>query len=201
MSVDYGELYARISSFLENPAVRVANGDIFKLLDLLKEDLSIKLHPYNDFQDEFMKISNDGYTIYDGKNFHIFYNNMMGKRIRFTLGHELGHIVLGHFLIKDKHLSQEFLDDLEKEANIFSRNVNIPAVKVETYRMLYGDEALKYFFERRGFSREFINCSFAWSSVDYKNIKYNGLNFSRDIIDKELQELNLIFLDINAIAL
>lgn len=201
MAVDYGGLYTCISSFLENPAVKAANGDIFKLLDLLKEELSIQLHPYDDFQDEFTKISNDGYTIYDGKNFHIFYNNMMGKRVRFTLGHELGHIVLGHFLIKDKHLSQEFLDDLEKEANIFSRNINIPAVKVETYRILFGDEALRYFFERRGFSRKFISCSFAWASVDYKNIKYTDLDFSSEMIDKELQELNLIYLNMNSVAL
>lgn len=41
----------------------------------------------------------DGFTLSHGKNIYIFYNDRCSHgRQRFTLAHELGHIILGHLL-------------------------------------------------------------------------------------------------------
>lgn len=41
----------------------------------------------------------DGFTFYSGKTYYIFYNDYCSPgRQRFTIGHELGHITLGHLL-------------------------------------------------------------------------------------------------------
>lgn len=44
--------------------------------------------------------SEDGYTIYDGTNYTIAYNNTIKNRgrIRFTLMHEIGHIYMNHLV-------------------------------------------------------------------------------------------------------
>lgn len=44
-------------------------------------------------------VSGDGYTIFNGRNYCIAYNHAVASlgRISFTLMHEIGHIVLGHF--------------------------------------------------------------------------------------------------------
>ena len=44
--------------------------------------------------------SEDGYSIYNGRNYTIAYNNThIPKRIYFTKLHEIGHIYLNHLLI------------------------------------------------------------------------------------------------------
>lgn len=85
--VNYKELYSIISDFISNPKVEMSKGDIYLLIDSLKEELNIILYEYTDF-DEQAKVSLDGFTVYDGENYIIFYNTQRKKRIRFTLGHE-----------------------------------------------------------------------------------------------------------------
>ena len=76
----------------------------------------------------------DGYSIFNGRNYCIAYNNTKPiKRINFTLLHEIGHIVLNHHkelnqntILKD-NLSKEEYKILENEANCFARNVLAPA--------------------------------------------------------------------------
>jgi Zn-dependent peptidase ImmA (M78 family)/rRNA maturation endonuclease Nob1 len=81
--------------------------------------------------------SKDGFTIYDGDNFTIAYNDAQPKkRILFTLLHEIGHVYLNH-LIDFEHttlyrgsLTKSENKVLENEANTFARNVLAPATFV-----------------------------------------------------------------------
>lgn len=78
--------------------------------------------------------SNDGYTIWDGANYSIAYNDdpNLGDRTRFTIMHEIGHIYLNHLIdfestkIYRGSLNKQENKVLENEANAFARNVLSP---------------------------------------------------------------------------
>lgn len=77
-------------------------------------------------------LSGDGFIAFIGGHKVIFLNDhikTLGRR-RFTLGHELGHGILGHPLdnIQTRNSQEDHLDQpLELEANIFSRDILAPA--------------------------------------------------------------------------
>lgn len=87
------------------------------------------LKRYSDF-DQNCDISEEGYTTYEDGVFTIHYNWMMpNERKCFTLGHEIGHIILNHHVIHKKDLicnNSKVINELEKEANCFSRNLLAP---------------------------------------------------------------------------
>lgn len=170
--INYENLYNKIISFLENPAVDESCGNIYKLIDLLKDELHIVIQEYTDFDDELMGISSDGFTIYDGINFIICYNKLRKKRIKFTLAHELGHIILGHFFqTPSSILVPGENSDFEKEANIFSRCLNCPAPVLTALELLFGLEAVKEYLLSKGFSESFINNALYWKSIDCKKLE------------------------------
>lgn len=78
------------------------------------------------------KVSNDSYII--------FYNDdtslKIPQRIRFTLGHELGHILLGHFNNYEGFLPRNGFgvvdSELESEADIFSSEILCPTCLTST---------------------------------------------------------------------
>lgn len=74
---------------------------------------------HNDFTYKYAS-SEHGFTVadYDNNRFLIYYNNLKDRStIKFTLAHELGHIVLGH---------KEDNEVANKEANCFARNFICP---------------------------------------------------------------------------
>ncbi len=77
-------------------------------------------------------LSGDGFIAMVGGHKVIFLNDRiktLGRR-RFTLGHELGHGILGHPLdvIQTRNSQEDCLDQpLELEANVFSRDILAPA--------------------------------------------------------------------------
>lgn len=83
--------------------------------------------------------SEDGYTIYDGINYTIAYNDTIYSdgRIRFTLMHEIGHIYLNHLVDFDETvllrstLTETKYKVLENEANAFARNAMAPVMVVK----------------------------------------------------------------------
>lgn len=78
--------------------------------------------------------SGDGFTIYNGRNFCIAYNDLVSvkSRIRFTLMHEIGHIVCGHFTdFRASSLSPSQYAVLEEEANYFASCVLAPSSVVK----------------------------------------------------------------------
>ncbi|QOR34412.1 helix-turn-helix domain-containing protein [Clostridium sp. 'deep sea'] len=79
--------------------------------------------------------SEDGYTIFNGRNYSIAYNDTKPQcRILFTLMHEIGHIILNHLadfdiaLLTRGGIPTKKYRVLEKEANSFSRNALAPIV-------------------------------------------------------------------------
>ena len=90
----------------------------------------------DDISSAFM--TDEAYTIFNGKNYTIAYNDTKGTdRIWFTLMHEIGHIYLKHFIdfektiLRCKKLSKCEYKILENEANAFARNVLAPAPIIE----------------------------------------------------------------------
>lgn len=82
--------------------------------------------------------SEDGYSIFNGRNYAISYNDMqtVKQRIYFTKLHEIGHIYLNHFkdfeatILKRSDLTNPEYKVLENEANCFARNVLSPIALV-----------------------------------------------------------------------
>lgn len=75
--------------------------------------------------------SRDGFTVFSSGNYCIAYNDTVRvkSRIRFTLMHEAGHIICGHFngSVNDSDRYRE----LESEANLFASNVLAPAAVIK----------------------------------------------------------------------
>lgn len=119
-----------------------------EILNFLSRFSNIYLVPYSELikeenmnEDEIIKKlthSRDGAThveIYKSKKvFYIFYNDSFDiseQRIRFTLAHELGHIVLDHFKddktsLTRRQLSSKKYDEFEAEANMFAAELLLP---------------------------------------------------------------------------
>lgn len=92
--------------------------------------------------------SDDGYTIFNGRNYTIAYNDEktyrdepMPKRIYFTKLHEIAHIYLNHFgefnetILTRSNISSFQYDILEKEANTFAGFVIAPPVILKHLNM------------------------------------------------------------------
>ncbi|MDB2104037.1 ImmA/IrrE family metallo-endopeptidase [Clostridium paraputrificum] len=96
--------------------------------------------------------SEDGYSIYNGRNYTIAYNNThIPKRIYFTKLHEIGHIYLNHFIdfeetiLNRSNMTKSKYKVLENEANCFARNVIAPAVIVKHLKLDTPIKVSKYF--------------------------------------------------------
>jgi Zn-dependent peptidase ImmA (M78 family) len=98
--------------------------------------------------------SEDGYTIFDGENYTIAYNDAIStaSRIRFTLMHEIGHIVLRHLtdfeetILHRSTLTEKKYKVLENETNTFARNVLAPAPIVSKLKS-YSDKDISHIFQ------------------------------------------------------
>jgi Zn-dependent peptidase ImmA (M78 family) len=76
----------------------------------------------------------DGYSLNHNGRYIIYYNDKMPKtRSRFTVAHELGHCLLGHLANGEKSNAENFKTSenyklLETQANIFARDILMPAI-------------------------------------------------------------------------
>lgn len=68
--------------------------------------------------------SNDGETIKRGDKYIIFYNdNQLKTRQRWTIAHEIGHIVMKHSF---ENIDEQLYSKMEVEANFFAAQLLIP---------------------------------------------------------------------------
>jgi Zn-dependent peptidase ImmA (M78 family) len=76
--------------------------------------------------------SRDGFTIYNGRNYCIAYNDAVGSfcRIVFTLMHEIGHIWLRHFIDFTEEELSALGRELEEEASPFASYALAPSVVI-----------------------------------------------------------------------
>lgn len=128
--------------------------------------------------------SEDGYTIYDGVNYTIAYNDTIFNegRIRFTLLHEIGHIYLKHLIdFKETILSRSRLTEskykiLEYEANAFARNALAPTIlvmKMELWSESNDSDIIRYFGLSQSAARVRINSLL----LDYKHYIESMIRF------------------------
>lgn len=121
--------------------------EIFYLLFLLRKKVFV--HTYSETAqrmgisiDEFIADcaeSDLGYTVYDAEKKHwiIYFNDAKSEQtIRFTVAHELGHIILEHLTDSKCH---------DMEANCFARNLLAPVPIREEYNFKTADECSQCF--------------------------------------------------------
>lgn len=117
---------------------------------------------YRNSDTELMKISKDGYTFYENNEFSIFYNRDKPKtRQRFTIAHEIGHIILYHHLYIPSNIlaNNKNKGIWEYQADIFAQNVLFPAELAVALKGQNNYEIAKYL----GVSQDMVN-------TRYKNL-------------------------------
>lgn len=118
----------------------------------------------------------DGYSIYNGKNYTIVYNNeRKSERINFTIAHEIGHIILDHHkdfdvtsVLKDNFSKEEY-KILENEANCFARNILAPAPLSQKVPFLFRALKLNDIFNI-SFSAQNTRLNFLKSDLNYLTV-------------------------------
>lgn len=96
---------------------------------------------------------NDGFSTVINNSYVIFYNEKTSiSRLRFTIAHELGHIVLGHLKTNNlacrNHVSLNNIGDietansLESAANIFARDLLMPATVLSAFNIRTSGEIM-----------------------------------------------------------
>lgn len=120
---------------LENYTGPYPQIDIFKVVSNLP---NVSIHTYSETATRFgftfpqfldVAMSVHGYTTYSttSKKGTIYFNDLKGERtIRFTVAHELGHIILGH--AQDNGVARS-------EANCFARNLLCPVPLRDGYHL------------------------------------------------------------------
>ena len=166
-------LYKMIHSFIsDNPNFLYTDIDIFC------RNKNWSLIPYEDSNKELMKISEDGYTFYEDNRFSIFYNRDKPKtRQRFTITHEIGHIVLFHHLyVPTRILTNNKNKGIwEYQADTFAQNILFPVDWVENLKGQSIDNIAKYL----GVSKEMVNVRYKNLDEDlfwFNEIKKEGYN-------------------------
>ena len=96
--------------------------------------------------------SEDGCTHYDRKNhrYLIAYNaDGYRPRIRWTIAHELGHILCGHFVELDERglteVPEELWQEMEEEADYFTASLLAPIPAIRKFRTASPMEISRYF--------------------------------------------------------
>lgn len=95
--------------------------------DIINQSDNIRL--YKDSNVQLLRDGESGITVFNNGGFEIVYKNSEPSyRCRFTIAHELGHIFLGHLLIKTPaYRTFVTKNDNESAANIFARDLLAPA--------------------------------------------------------------------------
>lgn len=179
-------MYEIIAQFQEDQNLEIYPADPKQII----EKNGWYLIPYTDFHSDLMEISEDGFTYYYEGRYFIYYNTMKpSNRIRFTLFHEIGHIILNHHTEFKKEILQNSGDTgfMESEANIAARNLMAPAHIIRNlYTGIY--PFLSDIFKM---SDEAVTNRMKWVNKDYKEVKYKNSSF----LFPEIERLNKIFED------
>lgn len=91
-------------------------------------------HSDSDYISRHSSPNEDGYSrLIDGKPV-IYYNDKKPiHRVRFTIAHEIGHILLGHLSQGEtlhRNTEQDTPNPKEQQANVFARDLLMPAVVI-----------------------------------------------------------------------
>lgn len=145
------EVFKAINKFNGNIYDSKCKSSLFKCvpIEYYIYDLGWMLIPYSSKDKYLMEISNDGFSTFLDKRIQIFFNqDVQLSRKRFTIAHEVGHIICGHHntLQKLGRLSNHFNDSLaEQQANIVARNVLVPVRYYNDLIKMTSEEVSKEF--------------------------------------------------------
>ena len=120
------EHYASLQVLIDNE-INVLPVDVVKIsnnygIDIIKNSIAKELR-----EDEF------GISVFNGDNWYIVYDDVVGdiSSRRFTIAHELGHILLGHPLVAGYHKRSRDksspIPRTETEADSFASKLLAPA--------------------------------------------------------------------------
>lgn len=149
------------------------------IFQVLRKMSSVHLHSYSEVVQkmgitfsEYISIvsSNFGYSVRDFRRnrYEVFYNDTKEDEVqRFTLAHELGHIVLGH--IKDGIVEN-------REANCFARNYLCPIPAIIELGLKEPKEYSRNFYV----SDVMADIAFKYKDVDYNNITATNYSHFND---------------------
>ena len=158
---------------------------------LIAKKLDIIIIEYQSFskeiQQKFLKQSEDGFSYYyhnkDGYNLpRIIYNkNNSEKRIKFTIMHEIGHLLLNH-------CDKDGTDELE--ANFFAKYILAPPIIIN-HLNLHDSVSISKIFD--------ISTIMATYQLDYYNkwlkFKNNPLkDYDKRILNQYLKKQNYIYI-------
>lgn len=119
-------------------------------LEYYISDLGWQLIGYRSSNENLMKISSDGFSTFLNGKIQIFFNqDMQFNRKRFTIAHEIGHIICKHHIILKNLgcLSNYFNTSLaEVQANIVARNILVPVKYYRDLKLMTAYEISREFY-------------------------------------------------------
>lgn len=117
-------------------------------LSLIAKYYGIQIINYGDSGQDYSE-NEDGYSTKLDSKLIIYYNELKPKqRIRFTIAHELGHCILGHVLDNEytyryNNETDKYKDPKEIQANVFARDILMPATILHSLRISSVEEIAK----------------------------------------------------------
>lgn len=166
-------LYTSINEFL-------TSNNITDTVDLkaICNKFGWALLPYDyRYMKQLYEISPDGFTAYQNGKYYIMYtliSSIQGnRRQRFTIAHEIGHIVLNHHKYIDNNIlrcyDSPYKPIWEKQADIFAQNLLMPASRTRELKdQMTIDELAKHFKVSR-----------TMATVRLQKLREDELNFRR----------------------
>lgn len=155
------------------------NGLLKYPLDILEicKKMNINIIEYDD-SSKCCYISKDGFSKFKNDKYYIFLNkNNSNNRKKFTISHELGHIILNHFKDNEPLIAHCNIDEQKEwEANMFARLLLAPPHI--TYKL---DK--KEISKKLKISKQMSDIVFEYRKMDYNNLvdKVPGAYFKIDI--------------------
>ncbi|MDE6155471.1 MAG: ImmA/IrrE family metallo-endopeptidase [Eubacterium sp.] len=123
-------------------------------------NLGIGLYTYQDNEDTIKKLgldkitkTSDGFTLLMSNQYKVFYDSSKSnERIRFTLAHELGHIICKHEFqptaesyITTRNTEPSINDNpIETEANMFAARLLAPACVLHELKLFTAEEIAEH---------------------------------------------------------
>ena len=165
------KVYSITSDFISENKLFKYPLNLFKICKMY--DWKIKFYNKNNNK-ELFEISTDGFVVENNKKYIIFLNkDMIESRQRFTIAHEIGHIILGHHNLDGYNLiANSGLDtDVEQEANMFARLILCPA-QITRY-LPKNSDCISNLFK--------VSKQMAELTLKYSYIDLNGMEFIEDV--------------------
>lgn len=154
--------------------------DVFSLIDLIPRDKKVKVCTYSQmaqtlgcsFSEFFHKYasSEHGFTV-KWKNYYLICFNELKdeKTIRFTIAHEIGHIILGH--TEDNSVAN-------READCFARNILCPIQVADGFNVTTPKEYIDCFH----ISEPMAAVTVCWRNSDRYYITNENYNRFNDVV-------------------